>query len=155
MKSITRHRLKASLGALLCCATLGRPHATLATDIGVVLPATGTQYTLRHSEGAPQAIRLDSDGMQLWEYTATRSRPAMEIRFDSEGRVAGARWLRGRTDFAQVATQRLGMPQTLALLGQPESVAVTAEGVAWRYRRAEGGAAVVRFGADGRALAVE
>lgn len=155
MKSTIRYRVKATLGGLLCCAAVGMPAMALATDTSVAPTVSGTQYTLRHSEGAPQAIRLDDDGMQLWEYTATRSRPAMEIRFDSGGRVAGARWLRGSIDFAQVASQRLGMPQTLALLGQPDSVAVTAEGVAWRYRRAEGGAAVVRFGPDGRALAVE
>jgi hypothetical protein len=155
MKSTIRYRVKATLGGLLCCAAVGMPAMALATDTAVAPTVSGTQYTLRHSEGAPQAIRLDGDGMQLWEYTATRSRPAMEVRFDRDSRVAGARWLRGSADFAQVAAQRLGMPQTLALLGQPESVAVTAEGVVWRYRKAEGGAAVVRFGADSRALGVE
>jgi hypothetical protein len=75
----------------------------------------------------------------------------MEVRFDREGRVAGARWLRGSEDFAQVAGQRLTMSQALALLGQPDAVAVDAGAVAWRYRRPDGTTTVVRFGADGRA----
>jgi hypothetical protein len=79
----------------------------------------------------------------------------MEVRFDREGRVAGARWLRGAEDFARVAEQRLAMPQALALLGQPDAVAVEDGAVAWRYRRPDGTTTVVRFGADGRASATQ
>jgi len=120
----------------------------------VQLPASGTQETLRSREGAPDAIRLDTEGQQLWEYSENRRRPAMEVQFDRQGQVAGARWLRGEADVLRALAERPARRDALALLGQPSAVEISASGVIWRYRSARGAGLVVQFGDDGRVQSI-
>lgn len=155
MRSNHRRHIAATVLALPCIMAFSLPIPASAAGTRATLPTSGTQFSLRSAEGMPLAIRQDSEGLQRWEYAATRARPAMEIRFDREGRVSGARWLRGSADFAQVLQQHLSMQDTLALLGQPDSVEVDRQGVAWRYRTRDSAATVIRFGADRRALPVK
>jgi len=155
MRSIHRLHTAAIAGALLRVVALSVPFSASAAGTQATLPAASTQMALRSAEGIPRGIRANGDGVQHWEYAATRSRPPMEVRFDREGRVSGARWLRGGEDFAQVMERRMSMRDALALLGQPDSMEAGPEGVAWRYRTVDSGIKVIQFGADRRVLAVK
>lgn len=113
-----------------------------------------TQPEVRATEGAPDAIRFDRGGFQVWEYSPRRDRPAMEIRFSGQSSVTGTRILRGDSDLTRVQAERLSLQQTLELLGQPSAVAVTPEGLQWRYRGVGGETIVISFDTDGHALSV-
>jgi hypothetical protein len=96
----------------------------------------------------------DTEGRQLWEYSENRRRPAMEVQFDRQGRVAGARWLRGEADVLRALAERPARRDALALLGQPSAVEISARGLIWRYRSARGAGLVVQFGDDGRVQSI-
>jgi len=145
-----------SLGLLLialACSGASLSSAVKAAER--TLPTSGTQAGLRAALGAPDAIRIGDAGQQLWEYAPSRTGPAMEIRFDSDGRVEDARWLRLDADFARVLEERATMAQALAMLGQPDALAVAPEGVIWRYRRLDGARTVIGFRSDGRVMFVD
>jgi hypothetical protein len=150
----TLHRI--SMGLLLLA--LGCGGVSVSSGVRAAertLPISGTQAELRAALGAPDAIRISDAGQQLWEYAPSRSGPAMEIRFDGEGRVEEARWLRLEADFARVLEERSTMAHALALLGQPEAVATSPGGVSWRYRRTDGSRTFVVFGPDDRVTSLD
>ncbi len=122
--------------------------------MGDVPPGT-PMGSVRSSLGIPDAIRFDSAGHQIWEYTGRRAPSgAYRFSFDAQGAVREAVPLRTPERLAQVRTGETTGAALLELLGEPRRITATEAGIEWLFPQAGGKAVTVILGADRRVKSI-
>jgi hypothetical protein len=131
--------------------SLGTGQSWAAGDV----PLGTAMASVRSSFGIPDAIRFDSAGRQIWEYTGRRAPSgAYRLSFDAQGAVREATPLRSPERLAQVRAGETTTAELVELLGEPTRITATDGGLAWLFSRAGEKAFTVTLGADRRVKSV-
>jgi len=143
--------VRQAAAAVVLLMSLG---ASPSWAVGDVPLGTG-MGSVRSSFGIPNAIRFDSAGHQIWEYTGRRIQSgAYRLTFDARGAVREAIPLRTPERLAQVRAGETTSAALVELLGAPRRITVTDEGLVWLFPRAGEKSVTVTLGADRRVRSI-